>query len=167
MNKKIKFIVSFLLVLSALMLGVLVPGGPIETRSFSNYSPLILSVFNVFLTTLGLFSFALVYFVLREKRWALIASAVCGAGYLAVYLLDLCKIFPVSMDKMPVMLMFIEISGSLVSLPLMLISIQSAGKILVNNNSLTLNHKRLVLVIGLLVLVGTLIVIFATNAAMH
>lgn len=163
-----KFIVAALLALSALMLGGLVPGGPIETRSFSNINPVILGIFNIFLTSLGLFSLVLFYFILKEKRWSLIASTICGACYLAVYLLDLGKIFPVSMDQMPIALIIIEVLGSIVSLSLIAISIQAVGKTRINDGTESVLHnKGLILVVGVLILVGIGIVIFATNAAMR
>ena len=61
MNQQKK--VAVLLVVSSFLLAILVPGGPIETRSFSHISPLILGSFNTFLTLLGMLSLPLAYFV--------------------------------------------------------------------------------------------------------
>ncbi|NEP55421.1 MAG: hypothetical protein F6K65_44240 [Moorea sp. SIO3C2] len=114
-----------LLGISGIALGTLVPGGPIETRSFVHIHPLTLGLFNTFLTTLVLGSLALVYFVLQSKRWAMIAAAVAGVSYLGVYGLDLVKLFPVSPDGMPPALLVIEVLGTVLSFPLLLLSIQA------------------------------------------
>jgi len=91
-----KYWVAGLLGFSGLALGLLVPGGPIETRSFVHINPFTLGAFNTFLTTLGLGSLLLIYFVLRSERWVMFAAAVCGLSYLGVYGLDLAQVFPVS-----------------------------------------------------------------------
>lgn len=92
----IGYSVVALLVLSTVLLGILVPGGPIEKRRFSHISPLVLGTFNTFLTVLGLVSLGLTYFSLKGNRWAFFAAAICGISYFLVYALDLGKIFPVS-----------------------------------------------------------------------
>jgi len=101
MEMKNKNIVSALLLLSFVLLAVLVPGGPIETRNFTHINPVILGALNTFLTLLGIVSILLVYFISKEKKWAFIVSAICGISYFLVYALDLGKIFPVSPDSMP------------------------------------------------------------------
>jgi hypothetical protein len=125
MMLQIKHSVAGCLGLSGLTLGLLVPGGPIETRSFSHLSPLTLGAFNTFLTTLVLGSLVLIYFVLRSERWAMGAATVCGLSYLGVYGLDLAVIFPVSPDAMPVALLAIEVWGFVLAFPLILLSIQA------------------------------------------
>ncbi|MBP0013801.1 MAG: hypothetical protein J7545_06810 [Roseofilum sp. SBFL] len=82
MTLQSKHWVAGLLGISGIALGTLVPGGPIETRSFDHMSPLTLGVFNTFFTTLVLGSLLLVYFTLRSRRWAMITAAVCGLSYL-------------------------------------------------------------------------------------
>ena len=113
---------SFLLIMSGAVLTVMVPGGPVETRMFAHYSPLVLGAFNSFLTVLGLASFVLAWFAFREKGWALTGAIFCGIGYLLVYALDLAVIFPVSPDPMPQALLILEIVGIALSLPLIWIA---------------------------------------------
>jgi hypothetical protein len=125
MTLHIKYWVASLLGFSGLALSLLVPGGPVETRSFGHINPLTLGIFNTFLTTLGLGSLLLIYFVLKSERWAMFAAAVCGLSYLGVYGLDLAQIFPVSPDVMPSALLAIEVLGTLISFPLMALSIQA------------------------------------------
>jgi hypothetical protein len=86
--------VAILLFSSSLLLSILVPGGPVETRHFYHIDPLILGAFNLFLTCLGMISLLLIYFVLRNMKWAYFLSAICGLSYLFVYILDLTTIFP-------------------------------------------------------------------------
>lgn len=160
--------VAALLVVSAIMLGVLVPGGPIETRDFSHISPLVLGTFNSFLTSLGMGSIALAYFAFKRHRSALWASAFCGVSYLAVYLLDLGHVFPVSPDAMPSTLWVIEVLGSVVSLPLVILSVVSAR----NANQAQVAATRMLRVskaffVLLAAIVAIGIVLFATNAAMR
>ena len=124
MTLQIKHWLAGLLGISGIALSILVPGGPIETRSFSHINPVILGAFNTFLTTLCLGSLLLIYFVLKSQRWAMLAAAVCGLSYLGVYGLDLAEIFPVSPDAMPPALLAIEVLGTILALPLMLLSMQ-------------------------------------------
>ena len=126
MKMNIKHLVSTLLILSFGLLAVLVPGGPIETRSFSHIDPLILAGFNTFLTTLVIVSPMLVYFIVKNKPWAWVISALCGVSYFLVYALDLGKIFPVSPDPMPPTLYIIEVLGAIVSVPLMFFAVRGA-----------------------------------------
>lgn len=111
--------------ISGIALSTLVPGGPIETRDFSHINPLTLGVFNTFLTTLCLGSLLLIYFVLRSEHWAMVMSAISGLSYLGVYGLDLAEIFPVSPDAMPPALLSIEVFGSILSIPLLVLSVQA------------------------------------------
>lgn len=123
MKPNIKNWISALLILSAGLLAILIPGGPVETRNFSHIDPLVLGTFNTFLTSLAMVSLSLVYFVLKNRKWAFIASAICGLSYFLVYALDLGTIFPVSPDAMPQRLFIIEVLGAIVSLPLTVLSL--------------------------------------------
>ncbi|MEM7062130.1 MAG: hypothetical protein AAF572_03080 [Cyanobacteria bacterium P01_B01_bin.77] len=175
MTLQIKHWVAGLLGISGIALGTLVPGGPIETRSFVHIDLLTLGVFNTFLTTLVLGSLLLIYFVLQSKHWAMITAAGFGLSYLGVYGLDLAKIFPVSPDAMPFALLAIEVLGTVFSFPLMLLSIQAiqaSSQITVADapfhypdNRLRFQLPQIVIVIGLgLVALG--IITFATSSAM-
>ncbi|MEM8642106.1 MAG: hypothetical protein AAGG51_25340 [Cyanobacteria bacterium P01_G01_bin.54] len=119
-----KYWLAGLLGSSGIALSSLVPGGPIEIRDFSHINPLTLGVFNTFLTTLCLGSLLLIYFVLKSERWAIFMASVCGLSYLGVYGLDLAVIFPVSPDAMPPALLAIEIFGTILAFPLILLPIQ-------------------------------------------
>ena len=125
MTLQIKHWVAGLLGISGIALSSLVPGGPIETRSFAHINPITLGAFNTFLTTLALGSLLLIYFVLKSERWAMLAAAVCGLSYLDVYGLDLAQIFPVSPDAMPLALLVIEVLGTILSFPLMVLSVRA------------------------------------------
>ena len=166
MTKNTRYLVSALLILSSGLLGSLVPGGPIETRNFSHIHPFILGVFNTFLTSLVIVSVLLVYYVLKNMRWAFIASALCGLSYFLVYALDLAKIFPVSPDSMPQALFVIEILGTIVSLPLTFISLRRG----INSEQQVMESKayskRFVYLAFMLLVVGVGIITFATKSAM-
>jgi hypothetical protein len=162
--------VSILLISSAFMLGILVPGGPIETRNFSHIDPVVLGAFNVFLTTLGSASLVIAYLLVRRVRWAALGAALCGVSYAAVYMLDLGHIFPVSPDAMPPLLFFIEIAGAIVAVPLTGLAIFDALRIYTTTGASTatsLSQRNIYTFITILAFVGIGIVIFATNAAMR
>lgn len=125
MTLQIKHSIAGLLGISGIALSSLVPGGPIETRSFAHINPVTLGAFNTFLTTLALGSLLLIYFVLKSERWAILAGAVCGLSYLGVYGLDLAQIFPLSSDAMPPALLAIEVLGTILSFPLMVLSVRA------------------------------------------
>lgn len=118
---------ALLLVISATLLSAMIPGGPVETRDFSHYNPLLLGSFNTFLTLLGLLSYGAAWFVWRRQRWALICAGLCGVGYFLVYAADLAQLFPQSPLPMPTALLVMEIAGLLLSLPLMLLPIKLQG----------------------------------------
>ena len=116
---------AILLGASGIALSTLVPGGPIETRSFAHINPFTLGAFNTFLTTLCIGSLLLVYFVWKAERWAIVAAACFGLSYLSVYGLDLAQIFPVSPDAMPPALLIIEVLGAIAAVPLTLLALQA------------------------------------------
>ena len=109
-----------LLVASAANLCVMVPGGPIEERDFSAISPIILGGFNLFLTLLGLSSFALAYLIASKRYNGYILASLIGLGYFAVYALDLAFIFPKSPTPMPELLFKLEWLGIFLAIPLIL-----------------------------------------------
>jgi hypothetical protein len=162
-------LVAMLLVLSAVLLGILVPGGPIETRSFSHIATFVLAAFNTFLTTLGIGSLVFAYFALKGKRWAFVAAALCGIFYFLVYALDLGKIFPVSPEAMSPALYAIELIGILVSMPLTYLSFKSTLMLVGDKGghvSAGAIKKTHLLLLALMVLTGIGIIIFATMSAM-
>ncbi|MEM9542720.1 MAG: hypothetical protein AAGA60_24915 [Cyanobacteria bacterium P01_E01_bin.42] len=174
MKLQMKHWLAGLLGISGIALSSLVPGGPIETRSFSHIDPVILGAFNTFLTTLCLGSLLLIYFVLKSDRWAMFAAAVCGLSFLGVYGLDLAEIFPVSPDGMPIALLAIEVLGTILALPLMVLSMQGISTLkpttadapILQAESLPLlQTPRMVIAIGIAI-VGLGIIVFATYSAM-
>lgn len=159
-----------LLVLSMLLLSVLVPGGPVETRDFSHISPVILGLFNAFLTILGMGSLFVAYGVYRQHDWSFGWAMACGVSYLFVYLLDLASIFPVSPTAMPLSLLAIECAGSVVALPVVVLSYQQ----LINTSTLMTHANPInditpykpVAVFVIASVIGAAIIIFATLSAM-
>ena len=168
MTKYQRYFVPALLFLSCGLLSILIPGGPIETRNFSQISLVVLGAFNTFLTILGIVSILLIYFILQDRYWAFLSSELCGLGYFLVYALDLLKIFPVSPDPMSNTLYIIEIAGLIVSIPLMFYSGKGARAEVygAGNKTKEPSAKTFVLVTAILLLAGIGIIIFATNAAM-
>ena len=168
-DNQYKRIVSVLLVLSTVLLAVLIPGGPIETRDFSHISPLVLGLFNSFLTILGMGGLVLVYFCWKYKHWAFYASLLCGTSYFFVYVLDLTGIFPTSPSAMPIALELIEYSGSIVSIPLMfysLAAIKHRSRVAISIETGSGFDTRQVVVVVVFSIISVAIVTFATLAAM-
>lgn len=175
MTTKIKYFVSALLILSSGLLIVLIPGGPIETRDFSHINPFILGAFNTFLTSLGIGSLLIIYFLFKNMNWAFITSAICGISYFLVYVLDLGKIFPVSPDAMPEVLFIIEVLGTIVSLPLIFISVRGAMKAYDSGDKKVMSgemyskeiySKKFIYVVIFIAFVSVSIITFATKSAM-
>ena len=163
--------ITWLLLISAVLLITLVPGGPIENRDFSHLSPLLLSTFNLFLTTLGLGSLMAAYFVRLHARWAIVAGLLAGISYFIVYLLDLARMFPVSPTPTPLLLELIEIVGLILSLPTMYWCLKVLTKTsLMNEEPVMEYHTGSPLTVFLLfcciVIVDLMVVVFATLAAM-
>ncbi|NET85071.1 MAG: hypothetical protein F6J94_25095 [Moorea sp. SIO1F2] len=170
MTITIRHLVSALLVLSFGLLASLVPGGLIETRSLSHIDPLILGIFNTFLTSLVIVSLLIVYFIFKDLKWAFIVSGLCGISYFIVYALDLGTLFPVSPDPMPQALFVIEVLGMIVSLPLLFISVRGAMNSNKSSNDKVIASqpysKTFVYFAFFLVVVGVGIITFATKSAM-
>ncbi len=155
-----------LLGLSALLLALLIPGGPIENRDFSHIHPVILGGFNIFLTVLNLGSIALIVLVIRHAgrvgHWVVIVAML----YFAVYALDLAQLFPRSPTPMTQPLALIEVLGMIVAVPLMFAARSlvpaSAGR-----------HEPMMSATGrwwigaAVLIVGAVIVVFATDSAIN
>ncbi|MDG6098737.1 hypothetical protein EXU34_14890 [Alteromonas sp. ZYF713] len=162
--------IAWLLLISALLLITLVPGGPIENRDFSNLSPLLLSSFNLFLTTLGLGSLMAAYFVRLHARWALVGGLLAGISYCIVYLLDLARLFPVSPTPMPRLLELIELAGLIVSLPTIYWCLKALMEASIYDESPLDQYSCSPLTVFLFFcfmgIVGLIVAIFATLATM-
>ena len=107
-----------LLVLSAVNLALMVPGGLVETRNFPGYGVAVLAAFNLFLTLLGLGSLVLAFRVLRSGRGGAF-SVLAGAAFMAVYLLDLATVFPIAAAPMSTTLAAMEWTGTVLGLATM------------------------------------------------
>jgi len=147
------------------MFWTLVPGGPVETRKFGHYPPIILGAFNTFLTILGFGSLVVVYFCFTGSQWAFYAAGICGISYLLVYALDLGKIFPVSPDKMSRSLFTIELTGLILSIPITLLSFISASMLETEIKGYQLSVFGIILLF-LMVVLGIGIVVSATKVTM-
>lgn len=161
--KKTK-IINLLLIVSTVNLTLMIPGGFIESRDFSHISPIILGGFNIFLTTLGMLSLFLIYFINKDQKWVFKASFICGLSYFIVYTIDLLGIFPKTPTAMPLLLLVLEILGTILSIPLMhysFLRIKMAG-----NEQKTMLNKYVYSFIILAILVGIGIIVFATKSAM-
>ncbi|MCM5559195.1 hypothetical protein [Pleomorphomonas sp. JP5] len=157
-----RFVIAGLLVASALNLTLMIPGGFVETRDFSAYPAVVLGAFNVFLTVLGLGSFVLAYFVTRTGKglgWA----GLAGLAYVAVYLLDLGRMFPVPPEPMSVLLATLEWIGAALGLALAVASIALRGAVTTANSAKPMLSVPTVLGLALAALI---IVAFATKSAM-
>jgi hypothetical protein len=156
------------LVWSILNLAVMVPGGPVETRVFSNLLPQVVLGFNIFLTGLILVSIAVVYFLAKRQKWAYQIAVVLGFAYFLVFLLDLARIFPVSPDPMPALLMAMEMLGLILGASLMWLSLKTVS---VAAESYWQGAGRLpnvIIAIGVALLIfGAFVVYFATTAALQ
>lgn len=157
---------ALLLVISATLLSAMIPGGPVETRDFSHYNPLLLGSFNTFLTLLGLLSYGAAWFVWRRQRWALICAGLCGVGYFLVYAADLAQLFPQSPLPMPGALLVMEIAGLLLSLPLMILPLLIKTDIGPAQKASNLPRLQVLLSVGILSALALAIITFATVSAM-
>ncbi|MCI5108123.1 MAG: hypothetical protein MRY76_15575 [Pseudomonadales bacterium] len=152
---------SALLLISAILLISLAPGGPIETRDFSHIPAAVLALFNVFLTVLGLGSILLAWLLFsRQCRWYW--PFLAGASYFLVYGLDLLTIFPESPTAMNQALWAIEVAGMIVALPVMILS----GFFMQSNDSSRSQEQVPVAIILGAGLAGLVIVAFTTISAM-
>lgn len=167
MENYIGYAVAGLLALSAVLLSILIPGGPIEKRNFSHIAPLKLAMFNVFLTVLGIGSFALIYFLMVGAEFAFIAAVLCGISYFLVYVLDLGKVFPVSPDRMPRALFWIEVVGLILSIPLIFLSLAYIFMSKGSDNAFGIAPGTMIIALTFIIVLGGGIVIFATKSAMR
>lgn len=164
---KNNYIISILLITLSILLTILVPGGPVETRDFSHYSVEILSLFNIFLTSLGIVSFVVAFLVIKKKSYSLLMSKIIALLYILVYFLDLFKIFPTSKTDMPIALFIIEIVSILLATVLFYFCSKKNAIKSKNKESLTFKFSVYkLLIVFFILLFATAIIIFATNAAM-
>jgi hypothetical protein len=157
-----RLVITGLLIASAVNLALMVPGGFIETRDFSAYPAMVLGVFNVFLTVLGLGSLVLAYIIIKIGRaygWGVLA----GLAFVGVYLLDLGRIFPVTPNPMSPLLATLEWIGTGLGVALALSSVALRGAASTETSAKPTLPMPVVLGLTLLALT---IVAFATKSAM-
>lgn len=178
LQKRIYVIV--LLGFSALFLASLIPGGPIENRDFSHLNVSVLGGFNIFLTALNLGTLALLYFVYRNRKWAIATTWFVGFAYFFVYAIDLAQIFPRSPTPMSQALSLIEVLGMCAAVPMMYLSWPYSPFVSRNgfhqemklddhtsaNESTRVTGLRVTL-LAVAIALGAGIVFFATNSAMN
>lgn len=161
-----KYIVTAWLCVSAGLLATLIPGGPIENRDFSQLDPVVLTAFNVFLTSLDLGTLLLMWFTMRGYEWAITSAFYVGLGYFGVYALDLAQVFPKSPTPMSPELAAVEVLGMSASIPLMIYS-----RYVIAHEAVKPIHRlpAWLKVIGftLVSVLGISITWFATDAAIH
>ncbi len=157
----------YLLILSIVTLGWMVPGGPVETRDFSHLAPAIAWSFNIFLTGLMLVAIALVYFTVKKQRWAYQITGVVGFAFFLVFMLDLAEIFPVSPDPMSKMLFILEISGLVFGILLSWLCYQTLANTDASYYQNTVSIPKPLLLVGIALLVfGGFVVYFATASTL-
>lgn len=110
------FFAGLLLFSNVTLLAILVPGGPIENRDFSNLKGVTFWGFNIFLVSLGLVTLVNVYFLFENQSISIFLGIIISILYMIVYLLDLGKIFPKSPTKMSNSLMLMEIINLMISI---------------------------------------------------
>lgn len=113
-----------LLVALVLILIPMVPGGLVDTRDFGELPRWQFNAFNVFLTSLGIASFVVAGFAIARAPWAFVAALVLAALYIAVFALDLARIFPVVTDPLPSQLLVLEVIDLALGGILMVIAIE-------------------------------------------
>ncbi len=111
MNKA-RIAVLAILTLSVISLCFMIFSNLVGMRAFPDYSPMVMTLFNVFLMTLGLLSIWQLFtgidgHAMRGKILLLLA-----VEYFAVYAADIANIFPRSAEPMGQTLFMLEIFGA-------------------------------------------------------
>jgi hypothetical protein len=96
---------------SVLILAPLIPGGPIETRTFAEYPIWAIASFNLVISVIVLAALPLAWIGRRGGRRVAIGSVLDGAGFTAIYALDMLKILPVSETPMSPTLRVMAFAG--------------------------------------------------------
>lgn len=159
---------AIVLLLSTINLAIMIPGGPVETRTFNSYSTFIILAFNIFLTLLGFISLMGIYGLFKEKKWSTNLGMTLGALYFLVFLSDLLHVFPVSDTKMSIPLVILEIIGLVLALFVIIFSYlgKKQAKLAKENKIHKLSTKSLV-IITMFIILGVLIITFATLNALR
>ena len=94
----------------------MIPGGPVENRSFANVIPAAALGLNIFIGSTLVLAFLSVFFMSKKQKWAYQAVGLIGINYILIFVLDLGKIFPVSLDEMSNLLFNLEIFALLLGI---------------------------------------------------
>ncbi len=160
-------ITRWTLLLSLILMSTMVPGGPVETRSFVNIESDIVLGFNIFLTLLMVASILILYFTFKKQRWAYQFTGIIGFTFASVFALDLARIFPVSLDPMSSTLFTLEWISLILGIVLMWLSYKA---VIVTESSFWSVKRKLsmpfMLGVIFLLLLGIYVVYFATSAAL-
>ncbi|MGV6850369.1 MAG: hypothetical protein ACWA5A_18500 [Marinibacterium sp.] len=107
----------------------LVPGGPIETRDFSDLGGPVFWGFNAFLIALAVLAVLSAWGMLRGRKACARGAILAAWGYVFVVLLDLGHVFPTSPDPIPLCLGVIEIFDFVLALYVMALAHRGLGHI--------------------------------------
>ncbi len=112
-----------LLFVNMTLLTILVPGGPVENRDFSNMPKKAFVGFNVFLVGLGVVSILGAFWLMTStSTYAVVVALLLGVLYAIVYFIDLAGVFPKSGTPMSPALMGFEIVNANAAVFLILFS---------------------------------------------
>jgi hypothetical protein len=112
---KARIAVLAILTLSVINLCFMIFSNLVGVRAFPDYSPMVLTLFNVFLMTLGLLSIWQLFtgidgHAMRGKILLLLA-----VEFFAVYAADIANIFPRSAEPIGQMLFAVEVLGAVLA----------------------------------------------------
>lgn len=165
--QKLSKITIWVLASSMLLLSLMVPGGPVETRSFQHVDPAVVMGFNIFLTLLVIVSLVTAYFMHKKQKWAYQLCGILGFAYMLVFILDLAKIFPVSSDPMEMPLLVLEWVSLFLGATLMGLSYKT---VMLQDDTFWAGKARIpiwgFITVLLFLLVGLFIISFATTSAL-
>lgn len=171
MNTNFKKQTIVISIISMLILSVMVPGGPVETRdlSYMDEMPIVPLLFNIFLTTLAIFTlFILPYFMYKKNKWAYSASIITGISYILVFALDLLNIFPSVPYPMPKLLFIFEIIGLIFGF---ILSYWAYKSIQLTDENYWSSNKTIPKWVKILLIIifffGVYVVLFSTNAVLN
>ncbi|RXK14505.1 hypothetical protein CP965_03380 [Halarcobacter mediterraneus] len=166
LRKNLKYIIATCLISLSILLTILVPGGPIETRDFSHYDIWILSLFNIFLTSLGIISIITAFLIIKQIKYSISTTIIISLLYIFVYLSDLFKIFPISNIPMSNALFTIEFISTIIAISLLYLCIKYDFTTKENNSTFKIPTFFKILLILIIFLFSIAIILFATNSAM-
>lgn len=157
-----------LLILSLLVLAPMIPGGPVENRTFPDMPVAVATSYNILIVIVGLATIPLAILTRRASRlWASFAL-VDALGFLGIYGFDLAHVFPGG-PAMGAKLIVFESMGVLVAAALAV----SAARDLSRPDAVTgqttpvLSASMVLGLAAVCLLVGGVAVYFGTVHALH